>query len=413
MRIKSIFLIFSILFVWAYLCPAVARVYAESASCSSTAECDALITKYQKKLDSLGSQATTLGNEIDYMDNQIAITEVKIQNSINNINATQAKIEKLNGDISDLGLRIDKLQKSIDHQMVVLGARMRERYKEKDDSVLMIVFGSDTFNQLVHKAEYLKVMELNDSKLIADMGNSKKTFEEQKTLFEQVKSEQEKLKLQLVTEKASLDSYRASLQDQMKTKADLLAQTQNDETKYQKLLTDAQAQLNSFRGFTSTAGGGVISSNGFGKGKEGWYFSQRDSRWAYKTIGTSKENIFNVGCLVTSVAMVYKSHGKDVTPLDIARRDIFFANTAYMIIPDDFTTYWGTYSSLVARINAQLKEDNPVIVGLKVGPYGTHYIVLSGRDGSGYIMYDPWYGPDLKFSSHYSTGSVFDIVTHD
>jgi hypothetical protein len=49
-------------------------------------------------------------------------------------------------------------------------------------------------------------------------------------------------------------------------------------------------------------------------------------------------------------------------------------------------------------------------VGVYAGPYGTHFVVLSKKSGSDYIMYDPWYGPDLKFSDYYQKSSIYSAV---
>jgi hypothetical protein len=255
-------------------------------------------------------------------------------------------------------------------------------------------------------------MEGQDQKMIDQMDQTKIAYSKQKELFEDTKQKEEDLQRQLEKDKANLDAYNSKLEVQKGEKNNLIKVTQNSEEKYQKLLEDAKEQLAQFKGFTSSAGGGVIDSNGFGKGKEGWYFSQRDSRWASKKIGDSSENIMDVGCLVTSVAMVYKSQGSNVTPETIAKRDIFLSNTAYMIVPIDFSSYWGSYSGLSSQIDASLKKDIPVIIGVHAGPYGTHFVVLSKKDGSDYIMYDPWYGPDLKLSSYYSKSTIFEAIIY-
>jgi hypothetical protein len=202
------------------------------------------------------------------------------------------------------------------------------------------------------------------------------------------------------------------LENQKLAKDKLLKDTQNDEAKYQELLAKAEKELASFAEFTEYAGGGVIGSNEFGSGKEGWYLSQRDSRWANKKIGKSNYTIFEVGCLITSVAMLYNHYGYSVTPADIANDDSrFFASTALMLIP------WKappgkSYKAITpntSSIENEL-EDRPVIVGVYAGPYGTHFVVLSEEDDGDYIMYDPWYGPDLKFSKYYSKSSIYSAV---
>jgi len=368
------------------------------------------IEEYEEKINELQDRADTLQNEIEYMDSQINLTELKIQNSIYNINATQIEIEKLEDDIGNLVIRIEKLEDSIEYQKKILASRMRERYKIKEDSPIFIIFGSSTLNRIIQKSEYLKVMEKYDNKLIDEMSDTKDAFDLQKRLFEEKKEEEETLKAQLQVEKANLDSYKATLATQQADKQRLLADTNNDEDKYQELLQKAQEELSSYKAFTQYAGGGVIGAGEFGSGEEGWYFSQRDSRWAGQYIGKSQDTIFEVGCLITSVAMVHKSYGVDTTPSKIASdSDNFWYRTAYMLIPWPAPSGKSYRAISTGSIDNEI-DDRPVIVGVYAGPYGTHFVVLSEKDGSDYIMYDPYYGPDLDFSDYYSKSSIFQAV---
>ena len=368
------------------------------------------IEEYEKKISDLRGKANTLQNEIDYMDSQIALTQFKIQNSIANITKTEDRIEELSDGIESLGIRIDKLVKSIEYQEMILGSRMRERYKDRGNSMLMLLFGSDTLNSLVKKTEYLRALEENDNKLIDQMAETRKNFEQQKDIFQNKKAEQEELKNKLQIEKANLDSYQRSLDSQKEAKEKLLADTQNDEQKYQELLAEAERELASFAGFVQNAGGGIIGSNEFGSGKEGWYLSQRDSRWANQRIGNSNYTVFEVGCLITSVAMYNRYYGNNISPADVAKDSSrFFSNTAMMLIP------WKappgkSYRAITASSISNELEKRPVIVGVYAGPYGTHFVVLSKKSGSDYIMYDPWYGPDLKFSDYYQKSSIYSAV---
>ena len=67
-----------------------------------------------------------------------------------------------------------------------------------------------------------------------------------------------------------------------------------------------------------------------------------------------------------------------------------------------------------SKINEELKNDNPVIVSVYANnTAGTHFLVLAEEDDGDYIMYDPLYGPDLKFSDYYSTSSIFEAVVFE
>lgn len=206
------------------------------------------IEKYEKKISELRGQANTLQNEIEYMDSQMAITELKIRGAMANIAKTKDKIEELSDSIDSLGTRIGKLETSINRQEVVLGSRIRERYKDRGNNVLLVLFGSDTLSSLIKKTEYLQALEENDNKLIKQMGDTRDSFKQQKNIFEDKKTEQEDLKQNLEIEKTNLDNYQRNLENQKYVKDQILKETQNDESKYQSMLADAQRELNQIIG---------------------------------------------------------------------------------------------------------------------------------------------------------------------
>jgi peptidoglycan hydrolase CwlO-like protein len=371
------------------------------------------IKKLEKKIDSLRNQGSTLQNEIDYLDNQMNLTQLRIQSVNNQIVTTTEKIAELGEEIENLNTRLDKIADSIKYQEKLLNQRQREHYKTdqglpKSFEMILFLLEPLELDKKIQKNTYSKVMQEKDRSLLEEMNKTKIAYANQKGIFENKQEEEEKLKAEVEAQKANLEVYKTQLDGQKAEKENLLASTQNDEAKYQQLLKEAQEQLDSFRGFVSNAGGSIIGSDEFGKGKEGWYFSQRDERWANTSIGKSGEKVFDVGCLITSIAMVYKAEGKDITPKDIAKdTSRFWYNTAWMLRPwegpGDFTPI------SKSSIDANLKK-RPVIVGVYAGAYGTHFVVLAEKDEDNYIMYDPWYGPDLDFSDYYSFPQIFEAA---
>ena len=98
------------------------------------------IAKYEKKLSELQGQEKTLSREIEYMDGQINLTQLRIQNSIAKIASMARQIEKLAVDIDDIKNRIVKLEGSIDYQKKVLSTRLRTRYKTQESSPVLVFF---------------------------------------------------------------------------------------------------------------------------------------------------------------------------------------------------------------------------------------------------------------------------------
>ncbi|NMB84208.1 hypothetical protein GYA28_02870 [Candidatus Roizmanbacteria bacterium] len=359
------------------------------------------IEEYSAKLTDIRKQKNTLSSQIQYMDTQIYLTQLKIQETEQNIERTQKEIDVL-------GERIDGLDTSMNYYTKLLLSKVVENYKNKSISFYSAVLDSDTVNDFFNRFKYIKITQQNNQKLLIQVQQTKLNFEEQKKIREQKKIDLDNLMI-------TLDKQKVDLKNQQNAKKNLLAITNNDENIYQNLLSQAQAQLAAFKSFTQTAGGGIIGANGFGSGSDGWYYSQRDARWANSRIGNSGENILDVGCLLTSVAMVLKKYGVDTNPSNIASNsNYFYLNTAFMNYRWNMNPWpngLNSYNLSVSQIDDEIKNGRPVIVGIRAGYYGMHFVVLKSIDGSDYIMHDPYYGPDKKFSEHYSKGQIFSAET--
>jgi len=202
-----------------------------------------IIKACEDKIQSLQGTAKTLQREIEYINSQVSLTELRIQNSISEINKKTKQIEKLSSDIDDLKVRIRRLEESISFQEEILGKRLRARYKSKETSPIIIIFGSATIDKIIQKSEYLKVMGIQDKKLLNEMNSTKQSYGFQKDLFEKKKSEEEALRVQVLREKANLEAYNSQLAQQKAERSKLLEVTKNDEQKYQALLAQVKSEL--------------------------------------------------------------------------------------------------------------------------------------------------------------------------
>jgi len=377
---------------------------AQGIECQSTDSKDAntlqeIISACNNKLGQLGSQRNTLASQIQYMDTQIAITELEINKNTSEIKNLKKEIENLSSRINELNTTSDKIAR-------VVKLKIERMYKRQQTNTLYTFMNANNLTEFMRSIQYLRRSQISDREFLLKLQNTKVTFEEQKDLRQEKETELTQLT-------ARLESYQVELASQQTAKEQLLNETRNDERKYQDILSRANAQIQAFKSFVSNSGAsGVISANSLGSGYDGSYYSQRDERWAYTNIGASSESIGNVGCLVTSVAMVLKSKGVDVDPASIAANSCYFdlCSTAYMKFSIDLPggkRRSGSPGIPTSEINSKLDGGEPVIVGLRAGSVGTHFIVLKKKDGDDWIMFDPIYGPDIKFSSHYSTSQIF------
>ena len=153
---------------------------------------------------------------------------------------------------------------------------------------------------------------------------------------------------------------------------------------------------------------------------DGWgtYYNQRDSRWGAQLVGASKETLWQIGCLISDLAMVYTHFGfGNVTPATIAAHPSWFGlagniyNSALNIPGHTTIMNWRPTWSWIA---AQLSAGHPVIVGMNLPTGGTHFVTLTGLNGANdYWTSDPWEqnAHHVTFSGDWVTrGPVYEAI---
>ena len=130
------------------------------------------------------------------------------------------------------------------------------------------------------------------------------------------------------------------------------------------------------------------------------YLSQSDSRWGnipYTVNPGSGQTISSSGCGTTSMAMILRSFGNNVTPVDTSKWSV---DHGYRTTNSG--TSWGFFNALGKEYNlntkelpvssesvaTSLSEGKPLIASMKKGHFtkNGHFIVLSGADSEGNIM---------------------------
>jgi hypothetical protein len=397
----SMFLLGTVLFWGATFPFSLSATAAEECACSSgqdTQSCNASkIACFQDKVNQKQQEANTLSGVISVLNGKIKIQELQIKQ-------TQLEIKKLETDIQDLGQRISGLNVSLDRLTEVLIERVGTNYKRRHANPFSLLLISDTLASFFTEYKYLQIAQKHTSQMMTDAEN-------QRTVFDQEKLLKEKKQLEIDQKKQQLQKEQSVLTQQRTDEQNLLKQTKNDEARYQELLAQAKAEIDSFRSFTTGLGGSVLPPQ---NSPDGWYFSQRDERWARACIGNScgtrnEGTILEVGCLVASTAMVKKKMGEDVTPLTIARNSsYFFSTTSYMLRP------WPTPGGYTyvrsglnqSKLDEELKAGRPVIVHLRITTRDGHFVVIKSGENGKYIMHDPYEGYDKNFSDFYRLNQI-------
>jgi len=399
-RLLSFFLFFFVFFVSINGC-----VFAED--CDQRYKCEEgndnyqscltdLRNCWQEKVNATRSEANTLQSAIDIINGQVRLQSLKVQQTVAEINSLEKEINDLSGRIEGLAISLDRFSE-------ILIKRIRQSYKQSRLPYKNNIFASESFNDFVSQYRYMNLAQDQTLDLMKRTELQRLTYNQQKDLKETKQAEVEKKRQELQSQKNVLDSQKAS-------KDELLKQTKSSEAVYQQKLAEATAELNSLKAFSSSKSGSVLSEQ---NSPDGWFFSQRDQRWANYLIGSSNMSIMEVGCLISSTTMMKKKFGENVNPITVASNNsYFFSNTAYMLrpwpTPSGYHYQYNSYSQ--STLDSRLNE-NPVIVKLSAGPYGSHFIVMKEKKDGQYIMHDPWEGYDKKFSDFYSLSQIQQIAS--
>lgn len=185
------------------------------------------IQETQKKLNELAGEEKTLSSQIAVIDNQIKLTTLKIQ-------STEQQISDLTLDIDTADKKIDKLETSLDKLSKVLINRIKATYVIGTSSTFGVLVSSGSVSDFVKRANYLRIAQAHDKRLIYDTVQAKNDYSNQKEIFKDKKEKIEQLKIQL-------EGYNSQLDKDRKGKEDLLTITKNDEVKFQELLARLRA----------------------------------------------------------------------------------------------------------------------------------------------------------------------------
>lgn len=357
-------------------------------------------TELQSLISQSQGQQKTLSDTITYLNNKMALTQTQI-------NQKEQELKILEEDINVLSVKIDQKDQDLDRTAVLFHSRLTEAYKRFYFKPLYLLFGSNGFSNFFESNKYLQVVQNSDSNMLKQLQITKSDLEIQKVIKEEKQKEVERVK-------AELAKQTATLRAQNLEKQRLLEVTRNDERRYQELLQQAQEQRAAFSRFVARFGGATILNNQTRCDGWGCYYNQRDSQWGNQLIGSSSENVANVGCLITSMAMIASHNGKSLTPSQIAASTTpFFGSTAYMLqapwTVNGVTMNRTRLGSSVSLIDQELAAGRPVIVGIYGGP--DHFLVIKGKEGGDYIMHDPFPegGANLKFTDKYPLSAISSV----
>lgn len=355
--------------------------------------------------------------EIKTFKNQIAIFNAQIGKLVVETELTEDKIDQTKLEILQLEYGLDQTEDDIFKQKTHLAKIIRAIAEYDETSQLEIILQSDDFSDFFNQMAYLENLQEGVQEKVERLKSLKQKLTQNKQSKEEKKERLEDLKNQLTEQKWSLSSQR-------KSKEALLNYTRGQESKYQDMLVHIEAQKKSLLGDINRLRQQKAAELAHLKELQekppaeywasvNWYYRQDDPQWAKVNIGFSDSKLEDYGCAITSVAMILKYQGFNITPQQLAKESIYYydlivwprkwpastqggGSTACVNCPPPHTSSFDWF-----RLDRELGAGYPVIVFVKAdGRSGGHYVVVHHKTKDGrYVVHDPLFGANIYLDS--------------
>jgi peptidoglycan hydrolase CwlO-like protein len=185
------------------------------------AACEQMISESRK-------EQSTLNSTISVLNGNISIQEWKIQQK-------NLEISILERELEDIDQRLEGLTISLDRLTTLLVNRVQAHYKQQKINPLTTLFSSDSINKYVSQQRYFSQTSKQTADAMTRAEMQRTVYDSQKTLKEEKQDELDKINAELKQEQQQLINSRVEKQH-------LLAVTQNNEARFQDLLSQTRSE---------------------------------------------------------------------------------------------------------------------------------------------------------------------------
>jgi peptidoglycan hydrolase CwlO-like protein len=400
------------------------------AHADALSDLEAQIRRYENQLAKINSQAISVNN-------QIADTQARIDRLQVVLGALNAQLLENNARLSDNQARLDALvaregvlsdqlqqtQLRLDERQAAFASQVRVLDKVEARTAFGLLLTSHSFSQFVQRLSDIKQAADGTHQTAVALKSDRDVLAAQRAELDRQRTDQAAIVARIEEQRQTLEqeySIQNTITVQLYALNAALGRQQSDLVNQAGAVTadisTAEAELQSLLAFSHGQGGNIVApeylANSWGN-----YYNQRDARWGNVYLGSTQYEVWEIGCLLTGVAMVNSHFGyPNVTPGVIAANPANFTPGGLLYnfvlnVPGHPATINGSPSR--AWINQVLAAGGTVIVGMYIRTGGTHFVVLVAQNGPyDYWIDDPWVENAMHVSYLGSpvTGPIYDAI---
>jgi peptidoglycan hydrolase CwlO-like protein len=401
-----------------------------NAHADAVSDLEAQIQRYQNQLAQINAQSTSVkGQLVDAQSRidrlQVVLGALNAQLLDNNarLSTNQARLDALAARENALTEQLNQTQLRLEERQASFSSQVRVLDKVEARTGFGLLLTSHSFGEFMQRLTGIKQTADGTHQTALAIQSDRDALAVQRAELERERTEQAGMVAKIEEERQALEQeygLQNAITMQIYGLEGSLGRRQSDLVNQAGAITtnisNAQAEIQSLLAFSHGQGGNVVApeylANSWGN-----YYNQRDARWGNVYLGATTYEVWEIGCLLTSVAMVNSHFGyPNVTPGVIAANRANFTSGGLLYnfalnVPGHAATINGNPSR--AWINQVLAAGGTVIVGMYIRTGGTHFVVIVAQNGpNDYWINDPWVENAMHVSYLGSpvTGPIYDAI---
>lgn len=201
------------------------------------------IKNKQQELNESRAKEKSLGDQVNYLEQQINSKQSDIDELEASISEAQAKLETLEEELA-------AAEEKVNTQNENLNARLRNMYKNGSVGFIDVLMDSGSFSEFLNNLSLVEKVYTSDQDVLEELQKAYDEIDAKKKEIETLQAELSESKATMEEQKSSLEADKASVE---KKKSEIAADSAETQRELDKLEADAQALTSSIRNSGSSS----------------------------------------------------------------------------------------------------------------------------------------------------------------
>ena len=221
------------IFIALLLSMAIVSIVVEPVSATTISDLETQIQQNQNTLNNLTDKIDDMESAQELLEEEIADLNAEMINLMTSIGLLEDNIAQKEIDISAAEVEYQNALAMEQTQYAEMLVRIKFMYEQGDSNFITMLFGSNSFSEMLNKADYIEQLYSYDRK--------------QLEIYQETTVKVDEMKKELEIEKAELLTEKAALSEQEKELDTILAKKKAEVKNYEAMVKEAQKEAKKFK----------------------------------------------------------------------------------------------------------------------------------------------------------------------